>query len=763
MPALLQIAASSVVSIAKGAVVAKLTFVSAPISLTIGIAIYVSWKAVVATNTFWEELTNGAFAAQAYWLVHRKYQHATRSEELQELLDYMKYSFYQHLHLAAKTIDEIPVLVGKNKPQNHRVAIEERRDLALQSLLEQTTWDPRKGFYGLNPDPTGIWSDWTTMWVADHVYDKIFAYNMGTKLKDSDKDLELWPDPDHSSVEPKGIWSDGVTMWVNHAVKTQDSARRGIYPYSLNTKKRDFDKTVLGGSDTWTGIWSDGATMWVAYAANAGRNNKIGAYNLTTRRFEEDKTLELSAEHDWAQSIWSDGVTMWVASKDDDKIFAYNLSSKERDPTRDIKLLFVQNFLENRIVVDNAHPTGIWSDGTTMWVADEDDDKIYAYKLPESAAAPTPPSFRLERQASAASVRTGESFEITVRMHDVDGAGENGGISVSFPQLMDADPNLAGSVYSSAAADVKVKNYTTASSSSSNFKFYDKGDDIYHSSDPNTPVSAQHLLLEAVDSPWSTSSDNTLTLEIKPKAVPPDGKFKILVRGWICADGYTNCSREPADSDTLDQQGWYVSTLNVQVTPTTGAQCENTLDGDDIVGGSWTEDSCVSQNRAEEDDEIGAYAQYYTFTVTKQSNVTITLESTEDVYLYLLDGAGKDGTLLASNDDYEAGCTASLDSSTHSCITESLAPGAYTIEATTYYADKTGDFTLTVSGIDASTQPPSFTLYKNVSAQVVEEGESFYLQVEVKKCRARANTAACPCPSPRSPKTAEARMAILHP
>ena len=29
----------------------------------------------------------------------------------------------------------------------------------------------------------------------------------------------------------------------------------------------------------------------------------------------------------------------------------------------------------------NTNPTGIWSDETTMWVADLDDDKIYAYKM----------------------------------------------------------------------------------------------------------------------------------------------------------------------------------------------------------------------------------------------------------------------------------------------------------------------------------------------------------------------------------------------
>ena len=29
----------------------------------------------------------------------------------------------------------------------------------------------------------------------------------------------------------------------------------------------------------------------------------------------------------------------------------------------------------------NRNPIGIWSDGTTMWVTDHDEDKIYAYNM----------------------------------------------------------------------------------------------------------------------------------------------------------------------------------------------------------------------------------------------------------------------------------------------------------------------------------------------------------------------------------------------
>ena len=33
----------------------------------------------------------------------------------------------------------------------------------------------------------------------------------------------------------------------------------------------------------------------------------------------------------------------------------------------------------------NGYPTGIWSDGTTMWVADFEDAKLYAYRMSDTS------------------------------------------------------------------------------------------------------------------------------------------------------------------------------------------------------------------------------------------------------------------------------------------------------------------------------------------------------------------------------------------
>lgn len=144
-------------------------------------------------------------------------------------------------------------------------------------------------------------------------------------------------------------------------------------------------------------------------------------------------------------------------------------------------------------------------------------------------------------------------------------------------------------------------------------------------------------------------------------------------------------------------------------TPATNT-CVQPLPNNGTANGNWTS-GCSSENKA------GSYAQYYTFTLNEESDATITLDSSEDTYLYLLRGVGDDGPVVYENDDYatlintEACAGASGLGEYDSCITASLIAGDYTIEATTYDAGVTGDFTLIVeaqgSGMPPEPLPPS--------------------------------------------------------
>ena len=143
-------------------------------------------------------------------------------------------------------------------------------------------------------------------------------------------------------------------------------------------------------------------------------------------------------------------------------------------------------------------------------------------------------------------------------------------------------------------------------------------------------------------------------------------------------------------------------------TPTLPA-CVESLPDNMTVNGTWITD-CTS-NISAPHGSGDRYARFYTFTLIEESEVTVTLESSADTYLYLREGSGRDGTeLLCENDDYSTpveGTTCSninfnLNAQFDSGMLASLGAGTYTIEATTYAAGTTGSFTLTVTAVPVS-------------------------------------------------------------
>ena len=120
--------------------------------------------------------------------------------------------------------------------------------------------------------------------------------------------------------------------------------------------------------------------------------------------------------------------------------------------------------------------------------------------------------------------------------------------------------------------------------------------------------------------------------------------------------------------------------------------CGQTLTGDGSVTGEWS-DGCDSAVDAR------GHARYYTFTLTQESQVTITLESDDaDTYLYLREGEARSGAFLDDDDG--------SPDTTRSQIQETLTAGTCTIEATTYSTGETGSFTLTIAGLGTTAPAP---------------------------------------------------------
>ena len=123
--------------------------------------------------------------------------------------------------------------------------------------------------------------------------------------------------------------------------------------------------------------------------------------------------------------------------------------------------------------------------------------------------------------------------------------------------------------------------------------------------------------------------------------------------------------------------------------PSPTTSCFTALTGTATVQGSWTS-SCVSVEPARTRSGEN-YARFYTFAIANASDVTITLTSEEDTYLNLREGTGRDGRIVDFDDDIAPG------SNTNSRVAiDDLPTGNYTIEATTYFPETSGSFTLSV-------------------------------------------------------------------
>ena len=247
--------------------------------------------------------------------------------------------------------------------------------LSAANAATFTERNPAQDFDGMelrlagNTSPQALWSNGTTMWVADGADGKLYAYKMSDKTRDPLKDFNTLDAAGNDL--PTGLWSNGTTMWVT------DWQDQKIYAYKMSDKSRDpakdFDTLIAAGNIRPTGIWSDGATMWVSDTADT-----IYAYKMSdkSRNPAKDFNLRRLIGNRYIQDIWSDGTTLWAAdfagSRGDDKLYAFNLSGQSRDASKDF------NTLE---AAGNDQPRGLWSDGITMWVADAKDDKIYAYRL----------------------------------------------------------------------------------------------------------------------------------------------------------------------------------------------------------------------------------------------------------------------------------------------------------------------------------------------------------------------------------------------
>ena len=233
---------------------------------------------------------------------------------------------------------------------------------------------------GGNDRATGVWSDGTTLWVADNADgagDAVYAYGRESGERVEEREFALH----ETNRAPRGFWSDRSVVWVS------DSGRERLFAYDLATgerlEEREFE--LPRENRDARGIWSDEETMWVL----DGRAGALFAYDLASGELLAEYALH--DDNDTPHGLWSDGVTVWVSDHGAKRLFAYRLPAPEGPAAEDAEPQGLERVRDEEFGklsrASNNSPRGIWSDGEVMYVADESDDRVYSYNMPDAIDA----------------------------------------------------------------------------------------------------------------------------------------------------------------------------------------------------------------------------------------------------------------------------------------------------------------------------------------------------------------------------------------
>ena len=234
--------------------------------------------------------------------------------------------------------------------------------------------------------PHGMTIHGNTLYVVHNTHpgtDMVRAFDLGTEDHQPDKDIHIVGINDIHIGDfnaTSGLWTDGDTMWVAKYPDTyslDDAPPSTLFAYDLTADPpaRDSSRDVPLADDNRSpeGVHAVDDILWVGDLGV----EKIFAYDLATGARLADKDIDVSS--DWRPlsdashiGMWTDGATMWTADPNSAKLHAWDVASKARKPKFDIA-----PYGANRV------PAGIVSDGTTMFVADHLDCKIYRYALPQ--------------------------------------------------------------------------------------------------------------------------------------------------------------------------------------------------------------------------------------------------------------------------------------------------------------------------------------------------------------------------------------------
>ena len=244
---------------------------------------------------------------------------------------------------------------------------------------------------GGNDRATGVWSDGTTLWVADNADgagDAVYAYDRASGERLEEREFTLA----EANRAPRGFWSDGSVVWVS------DSGRERLFAYrprgrgsgSRSASSRSPRATAMRAASGPTrrrcGCWTAAPTRsspTTSRAANCSPSTP--STPPTTTPAASGPTASPSGSPTTGRSASSPTACPCC------RMQRRTRGEETRNDARELERVSDEEFTELSKASNNS-PRGIWSDGDVMYVADESDDRVYSYNMPDAIDARSPRS-----------------------------------------------------------------------------------------------------------------------------------------------------------------------------------------------------------------------------------------------------------------------------------------------------------------------------------------------------------------------------------
>ncbi|WP_420445789.1 fibronectin type III domain-containing protein [Candidatus Poriferisodalis sp.] len=245
------------------------------------------------------------------------------------------------------------------------------------------------GLASANSDPKSMWSDGTTLWVGDDADEKVYGYELAGGSRVSSKDIA------GVTAQAVIVTGFGDRLWTgDEANPGADNEHPHAYAYDLpglaRSSGHDFALRRIVGSDfvgatSNRAMTSDGNHLWVADTTEVVQafalfdDPETAGDDTGAKDTDADIDFDDNGDGFAPYGIFTDGETVWGVERANSTARAISLADGERVAA-----------LEFELHADNDHPRAIWSNGVTMFVLDDDDNKIYTYRIgvPEVLGVP---------------------------------------------------------------------------------------------------------------------------------------------------------------------------------------------------------------------------------------------------------------------------------------------------------------------------------------------------------------------------------------